>query len=82
VLKIYRSENGSTWIANIPQSTCTVNANAVCSFQSNQLSYFAPIKESITTTVINTGTISRDGGNSRLVKDNCKWDSNTKYNLS
>ena len=48
VLKLYRSENGSTWTANTPDATCTLTAGLVCSFRTDHLSYFTTVKETTT----------------------------------
>jgi len=61
VLKLYRSTNGSTWTANTPDATCTLNSSLLCSFQTDHLSYFATVK---TTT---NGGWSNGGGGSSLV---------------
>ncbi len=45
VIKLYRSEDASTWAANTPDATCTLDANKVCSFHTDHLSYFASVKE-------------------------------------
>ncbi len=78
VLKLYRSENGSTWTANTPDATCTLTTNLVCGFRTDHLSYFTTVKETTSSgwswgggsssTTYNTGdtttwTISRWSGN-------------------
>jgi len=50
VLKLYRSEDGNTWVANTPDATCTLNGSLMCSFLTDTLSYFAWVGESTSTT--------------------------------
>lgn len=45
IVNLYRSENGTTWSANSPDTTCTLNSNAVCILRTDHLSYFTTIKE-------------------------------------
>jgi hypothetical protein len=63
---LYRSENGSTWTANTPDATCTLNASKVCSFRTDHLSYFAAVKV-VTTSGGNPG----GGGGGSTAKDTC-----------
>lgn len=39
---IYRSDNGSTWVPVTPDSSCTLDANLLCTFRTDHLSLFAP----------------------------------------
>ena len=41
-LKLYRSVDWTTWEANSPDTTCTLDSNKFCTFETNHLSYFAP----------------------------------------
>ena len=63
VLQIFRSSDGNTWEANTPDATCTLDGSLVCTFETDHLSYFAPIK---TTTTSGGG-----GGSSSTSKDTC-----------
>lgn len=65
ILNIYRSEDWTTWVANTPDATCTLDEAKVCNFQTDHLSYFAPIKETTTT------NNSSNGWWSSFQKDNC-----------
>ncbi len=47
-IKLYRSSDGSTWTANTPDASCTLTSSLVCGFRTDHLSYFASIKETIT----------------------------------
>lgn len=76
VLKLYRSENWSVWIANTPDSTCTLNSNLVCNFRTDHLSYFTTIQETITTGANN------NWGGGMFTKDNCLFTTRSKNNLS
>ncbi len=62
-LTLYRSENGSTWIANTPDTTCTLNSSLVCTFRTDHLSYFTVVKT--------TTSSSGGGGSSSQEKDHC-----------
>ena len=88
VLKIYRSENGSTRNANTPDTTCVLNSNLICSFRTDHLSYFTTMQETITGDLngINndtlTGNLNGGNGAAILTKDNCKNTTSTLNNLS
>jgi len=41
IVNVYRSEDGDNWELNSPDETCTV-ADAICTFATDHLSYFAP----------------------------------------
>ena len=58
-IKLYRSENGTTWVANTPDVTCVLDASKVCSFRTDHLSYFSTVK---TTTTSNGGGSNGWGG--------------------
>ncbi|MEI6426282.1 MAG: S8 family serine peptidase [Candidatus Absconditabacteria bacterium] len=47
IINLYRSEEGSIWSVNSPDTTCTLDANAVCTFRTDRLSYFTSVKETI-----------------------------------
>lgn len=68
VLKIFRSFNWSNWEANTPttDATCTLDANKICSFFTDHLSYFTTIKE---TTSNNPS--GGNGGGWSVAKDIC-----------
>ena len=53
ILKIIRSENGNTRESNTPDAQCILDANKICTFYTDRLSYFATIKE--TTKQISSG---------------------------
>lgn len=40
-LRIYRSQDGNSWINNIPTNTCTVSSNNTCTFLTDTLGYFS-----------------------------------------
>lgn len=68
ILHIYRSVDGTTWEANDPTETCTLDADKLCGFFTNHLSYFTTIKETTTTNSTNNGGW---GGWSSIQKDSC-----------
>jgi len=41
VFNIYRSEDWNNWISNIPDNTCTLDWNSMCTFRTNHLTFFA-----------------------------------------
>ncbi len=47
ILNLYRSENWNSWALNTPDSTCTLDANSMCSFRTDHMSYFAPWFDSV-----------------------------------
>ncbi|MEI6426484.1 MAG: S-layer homology domain-containing protein, partial [Candidatus Absconditabacteria bacterium] len=47
ILKIIRSENGNARETNTPDAQCILDANKICTFYTDRLSYFATIKETI-----------------------------------
>ena len=53
ILKIIRSEDGNTRESNTPDAQCILDANKICTFNTDRLSYFATIKE--TTKQISSG---------------------------
>lgn len=71
ILSIYRSEDGVTWDINRPNTTCTLDANLICSFMTDHFSYFGVIKET-TTSVSSANT----------AKDNCRRNDLSTHNLS
>jgi len=44
--KLYRSDTGATWTPVYPDATCTLDANSMCTFRTDHLSYFAPTFDS------------------------------------
>ncbi len=40
-LRVYRSTDGIAWQNNTPDGTCTLDAQKMCSFRTDHLSYFA-----------------------------------------
>ncbi|MCX6822654.1 MAG: S-layer homology domain-containing protein [candidate division SR1 bacterium] len=58
-LTIYRSEDTETWIKNEPGESCFVQNN-ICSFTTNHLSFFAPVR--LVTTTKTTGSNGGGGG--------------------
>lgn len=75
-LKLYRSSNGTSWVANSPDATCTLTASKMCTFSTDHLSYFATVK---TTSVAITQPSSSGGGGSTS-KDTCpNGDYTTSY---
>lgn len=45
VIKLYRSNDWDSWIPNVPDTECVLNSGLICTFDTNHLSYFSPIKE-------------------------------------
>lgn len=41
-LSLFRSEDGNTWILNTPDASCTLDADQMCTFETDHLSFFAP----------------------------------------
>ncbi|MDD3302292.1 MAG: S-layer homology domain-containing protein [Candidatus Gracilibacteria bacterium] len=46
IFKLYRSQNGTSWVLNVPDSTCTLDSSLMCSFKTDHLSFFAPTLDS------------------------------------
>ena len=42
IFSIVRSSDGTTWELNTPDSTCTLDEDQYCTFQTDHLSFFAP----------------------------------------
>lgn len=61
-LNIYRSADANTWEINNPDHSCTLDANLICNFQTDHLSYFTTLKETTTDNSHPTGgpTQSKD----------------------
>ena len=55
-LKIYRSANGTIWEVNSPHPTCTLDANKLCTFETNHLSFFAPTLITSSSSSVNIST--------------------------
>jgi len=55
-LFIYRSEDGNTWTVNVPSTSCTLDANKMCTFLTNHLSFFSvlDVSDGNRTTLTNT----------------------------
>jgi hypothetical protein len=64
VLAIYRSENGTTRVANTPDASCTLDSDNMCTFQTDHLSYFTAVASS-------TSNNPSGGGGGSVSKDNC-----------
>lgn len=47
IFHIYRSEDGTTWVPVTPDSTCTLDAELMCTFRTDHLSVFAPAFDSV-----------------------------------
>ncbi len=67
VINLYRSENGSTWTANTPDASCTLNSSLVCTFRTDHLSYFAAVE----VTTSSGGWSNWGWWGISLAKDNC-----------
>lgn len=72
VLRIYRSSDGNLWQNNAPGVTCTLDAQKMCTFDTDHLSYFA-VASIIATPIPATPSYSGGGGGGggSLAKDNC-----------
>ncbi len=70
ILHLYRSENGTTWVANTPDATCTLDSSLVCNFRTDHLSYFAPVKVTTSGGGWGWGGGGSAGG-SNVTKDYC-----------
>lgn len=46
VLDLYRSSDGTTWTRVTPDGSCTLDANLMCTFTTDHLSFFAPVVDS------------------------------------
>lgn len=42
IFSLYRSENWNIWTLNTPDSHCTLDADLMCTFETDHLSFFAP----------------------------------------
>ncbi|MFA6256572.1 MAG: immunoglobulin-like domain-containing protein, partial [Candidatus Absconditabacterales bacterium] len=73
VLEIYRSEDGSRWTANAPDTTCALHSNLVCSFRTDHLSFFVTAKKTTTTNPVGNNGGGGGGGGS-FAKDICPLD--------
>jgi len=69
VLRLYRSTDGNVWQNNSPDATCTLDAQKMCIFRTDHLSYFAAASV-VGTPVIFTSS-SGGGGGGSLSKDYC-----------
>lgn len=67
-LRLYRSTDGNVWQNNSPDATCTTDAQKMCTFRTDHLSYFAPASV-VTTPVVFTS--SSGGGGGGISKDSC-----------
>lgn len=81
-LRIFNSQNGSTWINNNPDNTCTVATNNTCTFRAITLWFFSFASLNSTTININpipTWTTS-GGGGGWSIRDFCpNWDYSSSY---
>ena len=76
ILQIIRSEDWNIRETNSPDAQCILDANKICTFYTNRLSYFATIKETIKQT--NSGWWGSSGGGS---SSNATWStSSTLWN--
>lgn len=72
-LNVYRSSDGNIWQNNTPDATCTLDAQKMCTFRTDHLSYFA-VASIIATPVAATPSYSGGGGGGGSVsKDNCPY---------
>ncbi|EKE30223.1 MAG: Ig-like, group 2 [uncultured bacterium (gcode 4)] len=84
LLRLYRSSDGSSWSANSPDSTCTLDSLKICSFRTDHLSYFAVVKttSSVIPPVNNGwgGGGGSGGGGGWTPMDSCvNWDTSWSY---
>jgi hypothetical protein len=42
-LNIYRSQDGDNWMSNTPQSVCILDADKMCRFLTDHLTYFGVV---------------------------------------
>jgi uncharacterized membrane protein len=59
ILRLYRSVDGMLWEINSPSLTCTLDANKLCTFDTDHLSFFAP---TLITSHTSSITTSSSGG--------------------
>lgn len=72
LLNLYRSTDGAVWEVNAPDVSCTLDANKICTFNTNHLSYFAPvlIAQTISSVTLPV-SIGNGGGGGSFSRDVC-----------
>lgn len=79
-LRLYRSQNGSSWIENVPDNQCIVNASNICSFRTDHFTLFAVAKAIWTPITVSNSLTSGWWGGGWISMDYCPtWDYSPSY---